>query len=398
MPRQSLKQWKDGRYRCKLGNKYFYGSTPTEALRARAAYERMIDAGMRAEAEGMTVKQYVMEWLPLHKAGVNNRTYNSYASYMEKLIDAIGAMHIKDVTVDDAKATYMQYDGYSNSAIKKAKMLYVGFFDAAMENGYCTKNPFRSKLAQPDRGKEGSHRAITDEECELIHQCDHRFRLPVLMMLYAGLRRGEALAVDIDRDVDFERGVIHVREAVRYDSNQPILSTPKTDAGTRDIPLFDVLRKELIGKTGLLSPSKDGILMTESAFTAAWESYVLAVECYINGVTQKRWYGRQKKDAEANPQLYGKVMALEQAGKNQEADELRLSTWKSFTVRPHDLRHSFCTMLRDAGVDIKQAMEWMGHEDEKMILRIYDHISDKRTRDSIQKVERAIGGKDGGQP
>ena len=397
MPRQTLKKRKDGRYRCKLGNKYFYGATPTEALRARAAYERMLEAGMRAEAEGLTVEQYALEWLPLHKAGVNNRTYNAYASYLEKLIAEIGHMLVKNVSVDDAKAVYIQYDGYSNSTIKKARMLYVGLFDAAMENGYCAKNPFRSKHAQPGKGTEGSHRAITDEERKLIHECQHRFRLPVFVMLYAGLRRGEALAVDLDRDIDMAQRVIHVREAIRYDSNQPILSNPKTDAGNRDVPIFDILQKELIGKTGLLSPSKDGTIMSESAFTAAWNSYVLSIECAMNGVSQKRWYGRQKQDIEANPKRYERIMALEKEGKQDEADAIRLSGWKSFTVRPHDLRHSFCTMLRDAGVDIKQAMEWMGHEDEKMILRIYDHISDKRTKDSIQKVERAFGGQDGGQ-
>lgn len=397
MPRQILKQRKDGRYRCKLGNKYFYGSTPTEALRARAAYQRMLDAGMRAEAEGMTVAQYVNEWLPLYKANVTTRTYNDYASQLDKLVEALGGMLLKNVSVDDARALYLRYNGYSNSTIKRARMLYIGLFDAAMENGYCTRNPFRSRLAQPDKGTEGSHRAITDEERKLIHECQHSFRLPVFMMLYAGLRRGEALAIDIDRDIDLHAGVIHVRESVRFEVNQPVVAQTKTEAGNRDVPVFEVLRKELVGKTGLLSPSKHGVLMSESAFSSAWNSYVLAVECMLNGVSQKRWFGRRKIDQENDPERYAYVARLEAAGCLKEADALRLENWKRFTVRPHDLRHSFCTMLRDAGVDLKQAMEWMGHEDEKMILRIYDHVSENRTRASILKVESLIGGQDGGQ-
>ena len=60
--------------------------------------------------------------------------------------------------------------------------------------------------------------------------------------------------------------------------------------------------------------------------------------------------------------------------------------WKEWTVRPHDLRHSFCVMLRDTGVDLKLAIRWMGHADEKMILKIYDHITDLRIQSAIKSI------------
>jgi len=43
-------------------------------------------------------------------------------------------------------------------------------------------------------------------------------------------------------------------------------------------------------------------------------------------------------------------------------------------------------MIRDAGVDMKIAMKWLGHADEKMILRIYDHVTDTRVQDAYSKV------------
>ena len=66
-------------------------------------------------------------------------------------------------------------------------------------------------------------------------------------------------------------------------------------------------------------------------------------------------------------------------------------------IRAHDLRHTYCTMLRDAGVDMKQAMIWLGHADEKMILRVYDHVGASRTRASISRVESLIGSQNGSQ-
>lgn len=69
---------------------------------------------------------------------------------------------------------------------------------------------------------------------------------------------------------------------------------------------------------------------------------------------------------------------------------MRLADWKTFDVRPHDLRHSFCTMIRDAGVDIKLAVKWMGHADEKMILKIYDHITQYRTEQAVGNIEKML--------
>ena len=77
---------------------------------------------------------------------------------------------------------------------------------------------------------------------------------------------------------------------------------------------------------------------------------------------------------------------------NKEAAEIDLPPWKTFDVRPHDLRHSYCTMLRDAGVDMKQAIIWMGHADEKMILKIYDHVTPERTKKAVSQVEKMLSG------
>ena len=51
---------------------------------------------------------------------------------------------------------------------------------------------------------------------------------------------------------------------------------------------------------------------------------------------------------------------------------------KPVTIRTHDLRHSFATMLYDAGIDVKSSMLWMGHANETMTMRIYTHLSNQR--------------------
>lgn len=389
LPRPKLKTRKDGRVPIHREGKYFYGKTEKEAIQKYEQWKKDRDAGLLAEGQGITIRTYAAKWLPLHKSGVIDKTYNDYANQINALIEAIGDIPLRSVTVDDAKSVYTShYSGYSQSTIKRARMLFIDMFDTAIENGLCLKNPFKSKKAQPDRGEDGTHRAITDEERELILETNHPFRKAVMVMLYAGLRRGEALAIDLDRDVDLKESSLTVNYAVRYDSNQPILSDPKTEAGKRTIVLFSILQKELKGCHGLLAPSAAGKLMSESAFESAWNSFINTIECRINGVKQKRWYGHTRE----HKKRIAEAASLRKQGKEKEAAEIDLPPWKTFDIRPHDLRHTYCTMLRDAGVDMKQAMVWMGHADEKMILKIYDHISPERTKKSADQVEKMISG------
>ena len=82
-----------------------------------------------------------------------------------------------------------------------------------------------------------------------------------MLMLYGGLRRGEALAFDIDRDVDFDKNLIHVRQAIAYNDNQPTEKGPKSKAGVRDVYLFEPLKKALRGQSGLVLKNQYGGVM-----------------------------------------------------------------------------------------------------------------------------------------
>lgn len=394
------KRRKDGRYCVRVGSVPFYSyESWADANRQAQSYRRELEQGLAFDARRTTIKEYALRWLPLHKANVKDKTYNEYAGLINKLLPFIGDYTLIQLTPDDALEAFQKAfppakyvgddDGYSGSTIKRAKMLYRDLFDTAIENGYAMKNPFRSSKFKPAMGKDGTHREITDEERKLIHEVHDRFRLPVMMMLYAGLRKGEVLAINLDTDV--ADGYIHVGRAVTHPINQPHVGNTKTENAIRKVPIFPPLASELENAHGLIAPAiKSGDIMSGSAFRRCWESYILSVECHMNGVKQKRWYGLTKEAKEADPEKYLAIRSLMDQGKKEEADELRLSGWKQFTVRPHDLRHSFCTMCCDAGVNIKQTIEWMGHADEKMILKIYDHVTSRRSQESIQKVEKFL--------
>ena len=214
---------------------------------------------------------------------------------------------------------------------------------------YIRRNPCRASSVKPPKGAKGTHRAITEEEKQLIYRTPHRMQLPALLMLYCGLRRGEALAVS---DKDIRGDMLLIERAVYFVGNQPRISTPKTESGKRAVPVPSILRPFLRDLSGLAAQGSNGSYMTEQAFKRGWESY---------------------------------LHALSQAA------------GKPVSIRPHDLRHTYCTMLRDAGIDMHQAMIWMGHADEKMILRIYDHPGESREAEAKTRLNSAIGMQNGMQ-
>lgn len=373
MPRQKLKPRKDGRYVCRYKDQWFYGDSPTEATQKRDEYKKQLERGLRAEAAGITVSQYSDQWVSTYKAGVGDKTYNSYVHFLHILCAECGDKRLQDVVPSDIQRVYNSRIGKSKSDIRKLALTVKGMFDAALKDRLIVSNP--ALQATPPNGKAGTHRALEPWEKDIIDQmtdAGHRFAVAAAVMLYAGLRRGEVLALRVDRDIDFKARTITVREAVKYTSNQPVLGDPKSEAGMRTIPMLDKLAKILEGKSGLLLSMRDGGPLTETAFSRLWESYLYHCSILANEGRRKRWVGKTKADKEA----------LERGE--------QLPEWKEFSIRTHDLRHTYCTMLYEAGVDLKTAQKWMGHADQTMTMRIYTHLSAKQEAAATEKFRQAM--------
>lgn len=380
MPRQKLKQRADGRYCAIYKGKQFMSYDHDEALRLRDEYKYRCEHGYD-DLRAIPVRKYSAEWLPLYKAGnVQLDTYNQYAGLFEKLNSVIGDIHMHSVTPDDVARVWKVFKGQSKSQIKKATSLYRALFDSAMESGYCRRNPFRSDSVSAPSGSSGSHRALEDWERRLIESTPHRLQLGAMVMLYAGLRRGELVALQYNHVFQDH---LSVRQAITFAGAEPELKDTKNDSSMRDVPLLAPLvplffdeEGNKLKKAGYIIPSSKGTMCTLSAWDRAWESYICALETRLNGI-EKRWYHRTRAWKQSHPEEWKKYESLCRK-KPKDAEEYRLIGWREVTIRPHDLRHSFCEWAITNGVGPKTLMKWMGHTDERMIMRIYDHVMAKR--------------------
>lgn len=373
MPREkkpTLKKRKDGRYKCKWHDVQFYGSTPEEAFALRDAYKSSIEAGITHK----TVAAYALPWLKRTYPTVSDSTYTGLAIHLQHLVDSIGEKQLSDVLPSDIKQVYsLQYAGLSNSYIKSAKQLFCSLFDSAQADGLIRYNPARDKTAKPHKGNKPKERILTGQQREWIETLctDHRAYPAVMAMLYAGLRPQECKALIIDRDVDFEKNIITVQRTAHVDGqNYSFNAGMKTEWSKRTVPLFPPLKRILEGKTGCLITSAHGEPVTIQTWKTAWESYVFCMETAINGI-QKRWYGKTKDQQ-----------------KQKEAGTL--PAWIDFDIVPYTLRHAFCAFCRDSGVELNTCRRWMGHADAKMILKVYDSVSQDREQSEREKVEKKL--------
>ena len=248
----------------------------------------------------------------------------------------------------------------SKSHIKKFCTTIRRFFHAAVQDGIIVRTP--ADLAQPPKGTEGEHRCLEEWEQKLIFSTykEHDFGICAMTMMLAGIRRGEAIYLDIDRNVDFENKTITIRGAASFsEGNQPYETKGKTDAAQRVIPMNDLLAEVLRGHHGLLCHKEDGSMMSLTSFNCKYESYITFLETRLNGC-HKRWYGKTREHKE-----------LLKEGKP-------LPPWKDIKIRCHDFRVTFCTMCYEADVPIKTLQKWMGHTDPTVLMKFYAKLTEKK--------------------
>ena len=240
----------------------------------------------------------------------------------------------------------------------------------AVRNSWIADNPVE-KLERHERPRPARHpqRALGREEiARLLGCCLPAYRALVATALYTGMRLSELLGLVWD-DVDFGRGLIHVRAqlSMAHIGSPARRVAPKTRAAVRQIPL---------------TPQLAALLRERRVATArsAAGDWVFSTR---NGTPL----------SQRNIQRSALHLAADAAGLRVDGGRLRF----------HDLRHTFAShLIIDLGLDVVQVSRLMGHASPSTTLNIYRaHVrrSPPRGRHpgalGPQRVRRAARGRRG---
>lgn len=347
--------WPDGRRR----RKYFYGHSRTEANAKKQAYIEHQRSGSQFRKD-ITVREWVNIFKTTYRENIDPAYLDNNDVPYDRLVNEIGDMRMTAVSESDLQNAMNKVRGMSFSTCDKYRQAIKRVFKKAIKNRIITQDP-SDELKLPPYTK-GTHRALAS--WEVAHILAHwnepglHAGMWVMLMLLAGLRRGEMMAIDWSA-IDLDNRQLTVRQTAVIKSNQAeIVDRTKSKAGIRHIPICQPLYEALSSvpeskRVGRVCLSARGKPLSESAVSCGLKTFCVTLERILNG------------DPLRNP---GRRSDLE------EHDGTRIL----FSFRAHDLRHTFCTMLYDSGVDVKTAAYLMGHADIKVTMGIYTHLSDER--------------------
>nr|WP_144922693.1 tyrosine-type recombinase/integrase [Paenibacillus bovis] len=69
----------------------------------------------------------------------------------------------------------------------------------------------------------------------------------------------------------------------------------------------------------------------------------------------------------------------------------------NLNVTPHSLRHTHTSLLAEAGVDLDEIMDRLGHQDDETTRRVYLHITEERKQEAADKFSNFMGNLTGKQ-
>lgn len=368
MPQRKTKR-SDGRYEAsvflgrdesgKIKRKRFYGKSQREANAKKQAY---IDGNtLSSDASKMTLKRWSKVWLESYATGgVRNKANNE--SIINRFIEYIGGgVALRDIKQATVQAYAKTQANFTKSHVDKVRRTLGNLFDSALKNEYIARSPCDGVIW--DSVKTGSHETLDAYLIDLItkHWDIHSAGIWAMFMLYAGLRPSEAFA--LKRENITENSII-VTDGSHFEHNRLVIvnGKPKSEAGLREIPILPPLRPviEALPAEGLVCVSSSGKPVTKAAVRANWASFCFRLENIYNGCKPM-----------ASPKERG----------------YKASEWKSLPdILMYDLRHTFCSMLYDADVDVKTAQYLMGHSTLDMTLKIYTHLSEKKKERSYEKL------------
>ena len=339
------------------------------------------------KARKMTLNAFYENYIE-QKQELKTSTRTNYKYMYKKYVwDSIGRRKLPEINYSDIKKFYNQLIrevGFKPNSMETIHTILHPIFSTAVRDGYIRVNPTDGVMAEIKKShdwEKPKRHALTIQEQEAFveftksHDVYKHWRSLFTVLLGTGCRVGEVVGLTWD-DCDFKNGIININHSLIYRPDEYTgkagfyISTPKTKAGEREIPMFDAVKKALLDER--LKQMRDGFNQT-------------VIDGYSGFIFSNRF------SSVLSPHNINRAIDRITRDYNVEESELAERQNKEPLLLPHfsvhNLRHTFCTRMCENEPNIKIIQEIMGHSDITTTMDIYNEATRDKKQESFAGLE-----------
>ncbi|WP_147535954.1 tyrosine-type recombinase/integrase [Bacillus marasmi] len=361
--------------------------TKEEAQLAAAALLNEIKQGSYIKESNILFKDFAQEWLKTYseRTGCKPGTIRLRQYSINKLLPYFAHLKLKVITDDMYQAALndLKQQGLSKSTMEGFHVTGKMIFKFALSKRMLKVNPTEFAYIPKD------NKAIIEseeDECTVEDELPKYFEKeelaqfldivnekglymdePIFITLaYTGMRVGELVVLKW-KDIDFNQRTISITKTYNNDKNNTkdyLLVAPKTISSKRKIFVDEIVIEAL-------------------------RKHKLQQEKFIK-LFGKSYY--DKGFIFANFNRHPGYPILTKLVRTRMTRLLKFLEFQSKKYNPHALRHTHTSLLAEAGVDIEEIMERLGHSDEKTTRKIYLHVTKVMKTEASDKFGKLMRG------
>lgn len=323
--------------------------TQREAKAFLTEKQAAIAKGESVESSARTMQELLQFWLDTYaRHHVSAKSFQGYeATVRLHVVPDLGRIQIQQLTPARLQAYYSKKidAGCGPRTVELCHTHISQALKTAVNLGWVATN-VADRVTPPRWKPREMETWNADEARRFLGVAPRSTYGPIwLLALVTGMRKGELLGLRW-QDVDFERGVVSVRQTVGTLRGTLEIKRPKTASSRRDITvpraLLDALRQHQARQR------EQRQQLQARGIGDAWQDYDLVFPCAVGKPVHPdnldRDFTRLVKRAGVKP------------------------------IRIHDVRHSYATLAIALGNPVKVVSESMGHADISTTLRTYAHV------------------------
>jgi integrase len=359
----------------------FYGKTRAEVAEKMTKALHEMNIGTFIDPNKITLSEWLDTWLETYKKmgtkGIRRQTLMSYEYHIRVYIKpTLGQIPLRQIQTQALQKLFNgmmengrqkkhedEDPGLSRGTVGKTRKILISALKQAVEEGMLIRNPAAATKLPPDEDKKEIV-PFTPEEAEqfLNTARSNRMFAGYYLGMFAGLRRGEILGLMWD-NFDFTAKKFEINRELEEIKDEKTgkycldLQLPKTAKSQRTIPMTDDMVKVL--KTHKAQQNEEKLF-----FGKAYHDEHL-VFCSEDG---KRIWPRNFNRQYAN--------LMKTAG----------IAYK----KPHTMRHTCASLLLEAGEELKNVQEILGHSNIATTADIYSHVRNKTKKKALDKLNGII--------